>query len=260
MPNWVTNRIKFSDRTSFDLFRSKYVAETLPENPEKPLIRTFDFNRLIPMPESLAIEEGSRTEDGVSIVLLRMRREGDPDAGRYAQAVAEARRHDGFLFLRRIRETDEILDEKAADYEKRGQLDYVLELGRKAIRNILDYGYPSWYKWALAHWGTKWNASMYRDDPETLEVWFETAWSTPEPVIKLLVESMGAHAFEEIEYADEDLGSNCGYYEFGDGFHAFSIEHANGSYEAMECARRVTGIDPDEPEEDEGETQEGAQA
>ena len=42
-----------------------------------------------------------------------------------------------------------------------------------------------WYDWRLQHWDTKWDAyevSIDDDDPDQLEVSFETAWSPPEAI------------------------------------------------------------------------------
>ena len=42
-----------------------------------------------------------------------------------------------------------------------------------------------WYDWRLANWDTKWDAydvHIVDDDPDQLEVEFETAWSPPEAI------------------------------------------------------------------------------
>jgi len=48
--------------------------------------------------------------------------------------------------------------------------------------NIAD---DRWYDWRLQNWDTKWDAyevSIDDDDPDQLEVSFETAWSPPEAI------------------------------------------------------------------------------
>ena len=48
-----------------------------------------------------------------------------------------------------------------------------------------------WYDWRLAHWDTKWDAydvAIKDDDPDQLEVEFNTAWSPPEAVCSALRE------------------------------------------------------------------------
>lgn len=66
--------------------------------------------------------------------------------------------------------------------------------------------------WHIGNWGTKWNAYGYDSSvdyskSENLEFW--TAWSAPHPVIQKLSEMFPDIEFIH-EWADEDLGVNCG--------------------------------------------------
>lgn len=81
-------------------------------------------------------------------------------------------------------------------------------------QNTEKYGYPTWYEYAIAKWGTKWNA--YEIDVCENSIEFQTAWSTPEPIIWELSKLL-PHATIKVEYADEDWGSNCGIYEYNNG-------------------------------------------
>ena len=48
-----------------------------------------------------------------------------------------------------------------------------------------------WYDWRLANWDTKWDAydvAITDDDPDQLEVEFNTAWSPPEAICHALRE------------------------------------------------------------------------
>ncbi|MGH1591138.1 hypothetical protein ACRBEV_25645 [Methylobacterium phyllosphaerae] len=50
-------------------------------------------------------------------------------------------------------------------------------------------GFDNWYPWALASWGTKWNASflaILNDECDLLDLTFDTAWSSPEPIFQAL--------------------------------------------------------------------------
>lgn len=239
MPNWITNRIKFSDKESFDRFKSKYV-KTVEESDGKTF-ETFDFNLLIPMPKSLDIEESSLVDQGIDIVLLQMRRDHVPGTPKVYLKVWENRKKNnpfGFVFGFYTKPDQEI-DEEARKLKEGGRLDEVLKKSKQAIQNILDYGAKSWYDWCYEHWGTKWNACHYRDVPDELEVWFETAWGTPEPVLAKLIALMGPDAFEKIEFADEDIGRNCGSYLLDGGAPAFALPYEPGSDQAMECAIRL---------------------
>lgn len=70
------------------------------------------------------------------------------------------------------------------------------------------------YDWCIQHWGTKWNAYdiAYEDD----SLYFDTAWSTPLPIWEEL-----SKRFPElemlVEYADEDIGNNCGILRYKNG-------------------------------------------
>lgn len=78
----------------------------------------------------------------------------------------------------------------------------------RCFRNIERCGFAYWRDWAIAHWGTKWNAydqSAVSDDT----IQFDTAWSMPRRLLGSMTER-----YPDIEivwiYADEDVGSNCG--------------------------------------------------
>ena len=59
------------------------------------------------------------------------------------------------------------------------------ELRAKQAANIKKYGYPTWYRFALGEWGTKWDVGMTQyDDPaevtgNSFTVYFSSAWSPP---------------------------------------------------------------------------------
>jgi len=73
------------------------------------------------------------------------------------------------------------------------------------------YGVVGWYHFGCKYWGTKWDVSDFcviRDeDMGTLE--FSTAWSMPEGFYARISEMYPKMKFL-VEYADEDMGSNCG--------------------------------------------------
>lgn len=63
------------------------------------------------------------------------------------------------------------------------------------------------YEWCCENWGTKWNAYDIGFDYEA--ILFNTAWSTPKPIFAELSKRFPELQLE-VEYADEDIGSNCG--------------------------------------------------
>lgn len=57
---------------------------------------------------------------------------------------------------------------------------------------LADIGCDNWYDWAVANWGTKWNASCVEIDQDgleygCLEITFLTAWSAPGPVLEKMI-------------------------------------------------------------------------
>lgn len=63
------------------------------------------------------------------------------------------------------------------------------------------------YEWCSKTWGTKWNA--YEIGFGWDDVYFQTAWATPKGIWVELSKRFPDMRLE-IEYADEDRGSNCG--------------------------------------------------
>ena len=63
--------------------------------------------------------------------------------------------------------------------------------------------------WNRQTWGTKWNAYSQTIEDDILR--FDTAWSHPTPVIAALSQKFPEEEIH-VQYADEDLGSNCGEY------------------------------------------------
>ena len=75
------------------------------------------------------------------------------------------------------------------------------------------------YNWCISNWGTKWNSYGYEsienpDDSDTIS--FLTAWSAPHPVLEKLTAMFPSVTIEH-EWADEDIGYNCGRRTYYDG-------------------------------------------
>lgn len=79
----------------------------------------------------------------------------------------------------------------------------------RAISNFAECGHMYWHSWNSDNWGTKWNA--YDVSVNDNEIKFDTAWSHPIPIIEHLSKKFPDIQFD-IQYADEDIGSNCGQY------------------------------------------------
>lgn len=65
--------------------------------------------------------------------------------------------------------------------------------------------------WSRKYWGTKWNGYDETTNDDKTSITFDTAWTSPFELIKALSKKFPT-AEISVKYADEDLGSNCGYY------------------------------------------------
>lgn len=191
MPNHVTNRITLSG----DKDRIRAMLKVIKN--DEVGIGTVDFNKIIPMPESLNIEAGSSTDRGLKAYwdFIEVYTFGKP-AKQALESLKNIPVESEQAFLRQRK------DIRRDEWE----------LGKKAWQNIQNYGSPSWYEWAYANWGTKWNAYGYDENEDYSnndELSFQTAWSAPHPILTKLSEM-----FPDIEFthkwADEDIGANCG--------------------------------------------------
>ncbi len=138
MANHVTNVLKFSGNAD----RFQEMLERIQS--EEYGRGSIDFNKIIPMPESLNIQSGSMTRRGleayqgfVEVYTLAGTRRG------LDLLNIPREREDAFLKVR----TDITPEEWA--------------LGRAAFRNIQQYGAPTWYEWSIQNWGSKWKCETF---------------------------------------------------------------------------------------------------
>lgn len=165
----------------------------------------MDFNKIIPMPESLDIESSSWLEEGMKYLLERCK----------PSFIAD---HD---FIVKFEAYPEDRQQKS------------IELGRKGLSNIAQFNTPTWYEWSHKYWGTKWNA--YNTNREGDTITFDTAWNG----VPSLMVALSAK-FPKVEliysYADEDTGYNCGRIKITEGQIVTEDYPDGGSNEAYELA------------------------
>lgn len=102
------------------------------------------------------------------------------------------------------------------------------------------------YNWCIANWGTKWNSYGYTADTgfKDGKLTFLTAWSAPHSILQKLLEMFPDIVFEH-EWADEDIGMNCGRYVYFDG-ERIEEYYPESSRERIEFAASVMNCDPSE--------------
>jgi hypothetical protein len=219
MPNHITNilRIEASEELTAQI---KSDIKSVDEEGET---RHIDFNKILPMPESLNITSGSTTSNGIAILQYRA---GDDTAIRGIMGYAWGKEFD----------TPEDLIEHMI---VKGSAN--LEEAQKALDNERLYGCRDWYGWSTSNWGTKWNAYS-TNDTDVDEVSFETAWSNPYPVIVALSVKYPEAVFH-MRFADEDFGHNVGEYSLQNGDVVDENIPEGGSEEALELAADITGYE-----------------
>lgn len=158
MPNWCSN-IMIVDGAKDEILRFQQAAQGQYDDKPIPLC----FGSLYPMPPELKIESGSNGSIGEKV--LRGERLGE-------------------AWLKDIGSDDP----KAVLAHFEREHPECLEMGRKYLANREKYGFPTWYEWSVAHWGTKWDLCddtdaefTDRDTAASLRYAFDTAWSPPLP-------------------------------------------------------------------------------
>ena len=223
MPNWVINKVKFSSRGK------EIIDKITSTNNDEEYV---DFNKIIPMPKTLNITSGGNDRDAMQYALLKMdalqlkqtieklKETSTSFYGNYFEKIYSCKKYTLEELEKVAKEFKEKLNSgkqdrfNEVDYKELG-VNNLEDLGNVYINNILQYGADSWYDWCCENWGTKWNASdTYIIDDTEIE--FSTAWSCPVNIFKELSKQFSGVEIA-VDFADEDIGSNCGKITFLNG-------------------------------------------
>ena len=181
MPNYVRNLIKVVDgdfQAVADFMKS--------ENYD------FDFNLLIPRPQSMV--ELRTKYNGIS---------KQSELGfEYWSNPSQRCKKVKYAIIDKIKEQGYDLHE-------------TLREGLDRLYVYADCGYWNSLEWAVAKWGTKWNAFDVDVLPSDSTIFFNTAWSAPIPIYKALAKQFPTHKIV-IKYYDEG-GFFAGYCNIKDG-------------------------------------------
>ena len=238
MPNHVMNRITLDCSDE----RAKEIMEAVmfnpnPEDEENTGFGTLDFNKLVPMPESLMIEAGSATERGIEIYLTAV----NPDTKDYGfpkmpedefeKLVNDLNRDKPYVFRRPF-----LFDDEIQKYTMYTNFEKLAETGKQAVDNLINYGYTCWYDFCTNEWGTKWNSyDPVKENDHGFQ--FCTAWTAPHPILEALAAKYpDVHIIHE--WADEDIGQNCGKSEYVCG----ECSYCDTSLPRLEAIKFATGL------------------
>lgn len=220
MPNHVTNILTFNGSTK-DVEDLRNAIKGIDSDGEEQAI---DFSKIIPMPPELMITSGSLVDYGIAVILFRER--GDDSKLKpvldYPWVKAENITNAEQL-------ANHLVENNKAD----------LIQGKQALDNSDKHGFKDWYTWSIANWGTKWNAYSISEVDDS--IMFDTAWSTPLPIIEEL-SSMFPNVKITLEFADEDFGHNCGQVVFLDGNTIDENIPQGGSAEAYILASKINDM------------------
>lgn len=184
MPNHISNRITIHAEPE----RVQKILEAIKYDDYK--IGSLDFNKIIPMPPELDVESGSYSNRALEFYTQYIKQENEPG----------------------------IQVKLVKDYDADQQL---IDFGKQLYENKQKHGHADWYGWCVANWDTKWNSYGYDENSPTYQggniIMFETAWSSPEAIIKRLSEMFPDVQFFH-QWVDEAIGSNLGevLYQNGD--------------------------------------------
>lgn len=226
MPNWVTNVLRvFGDK-------AKETLDSLFTQDE------FDFNKVIPMPNRLNIESGSKNTIAMELYLAeRFDDIVDEDRTKIGNELAYV---NGELKAKGLNPiTLDSAHIKELREEHKENLISLINFGKQNFENLRDFGHRTWYEWANHHWGTKWNACE-TNRTNYNEIIFVTAWAPPYPVIRKLAELYPNVNFE-FEFAEEQTGYWSGRIEIEQGSIVEEMEYPEYSKEAFEKSFELCG-------------------
>lgn len=168
----------------------------------------FDFNKIVPRPETFDKYDTTNHPFGEGLVLGELKDRWRPES-----------------------EDNPIVTPKL-----------IAEYQNASKEQAEKYGVVGWYDWDVKYWGTKWNACDVVFDGITEDgarYFLTTAWSAPLPVLKRLSE-LFPDLVIDFEYADEDMGYNTGQGNFTNG-EMYADFPDGGSDEAMALYFKTNG-------------------
>lgn len=219
MPNYVKNIIKFNNKEDFNFISKKYMSIT--RNNEN----FFDFNKIIERSEDLDISESSSGDLGMNY--LNNKNDFINDKKDWVLNIIEKYKTINKVLTNN--QIKKIIDSNSVEISNSTNFD--IELGKKYIKNIENYGYKTWYDWSIHNWGTKWNARETNINENDLYIAFETAWDVPIPIFTKIIANDKNISFD-LYYADEGFGFS--------GLTKFSFDNENNEIITIDIEYKQT--------------------
>ena len=176
MPNWVRNKVTFHGETD-RLKELRFFVTSAEDN-------QFDFENIKKTPDQL-LNVQSGVYESIAIECALAAKAGNKSCNKY---------------------------DETAWFNQKFSFDEAVKLGNKYLDNLKKYGCYDWYDWRVKQWGCKWSACdiEWKDDDYVI---FDTPWSMPHGIYLALADCFLDVSFE-VDFADEDIGSNCGHAEY----------------------------------------------
>ena len=202
MPNWCSCSVTID--CSAELFNEICAYVRSEDN-------VFDFDKIIPMPETLKNEPGLPRDRAIAYCVTE----------RLTIPVEQTNLSELISNLFSSDWAHEVVAELATWAETASDEDKneLYASGKQYMYNKENYGSFDWYDWRIESWGTKWNsenASLH----ETSFV-FETAWNPCTPVISALAAQFPATHIR-FDYTESGWGF-CGAIEYLNGVPVYML-------------------------------------
>lgn len=201
MPSYVKVKMNFGGRQK-DIDKVLSMVEG-----EKEI---FDFEKIIPMPESLKIKYGPKTIRAINVYLTHINPVVDYCGSRECKMI----RNDFLKLVAGLNaELEGVMTYNACVSEKElaalSDIEELFELGKTAVNNFEEYGATTWYSWSCKNWYTKWNSKQGQRKGNTLTFW--SAWNVPFPILEKFSEMCNkSNVCFDGSFADEFPGEYAG--------------------------------------------------
>lgn len=214
MPNYVSNRVRAFGRDGKDI--TKAVMKKLFPPDGVP-----DFQKAVPMPESLNLDCSSRIDECVSAWVSMV----CPSVGWIGKREDKMTPMGWHGLMLKLKEGADchfaiislkcVPDSEGPGFRKKLEgsgvwksAEEAAALGEKYALNVLLYGASQWYDWSIKNWGTKWPASnACACEGKGTGATFTTAWDPPVPVFEKASLTMPGTTFV-LDFCDEDVPHN----------------------------------------------------